>query len=123
MCDEIVCKWQFYNIGSGNRTTLKELVEKILKISESDLPIRYEKRNQATLVTNRIGATGKALKDLGFSASISLEEGIRKLIEWRASDLIKSQSGWLVISYKKGTWWKNIYAKFQLLHQPWGRKK
>ena len=84
---------QFYNIGSGKRTTLKELVEEILKITESDLPIRYEKRNQATLVTNRIGATEKALNDLGFMASISLEEGIRKLIEWRASDRIKSQLG------------------------------
>ncbi len=84
---------QFYNIGSGKRTTLKELVEEILKITESDLPIRYEKRNQATLVTNRIGATEKALNDLGFAASIPLEEGIRKLIEWRASDRIKSQLG------------------------------
>lgn len=84
---------QFYNIGSGKRTTLKELVEEILKITESDLPIRYEKRNQATLVTNRIGATEKALNDLGFAASISLEEGIRKLIEWRTSDRIKSQLG------------------------------
>lgn len=84
---------QFYNIGSGKRTTLKELVEEILKITETDLPIRYEKRNQATLVTNRIGATEKALNDLGFAASIPLEEGIRKLIEWRASDRIKSQLG------------------------------
>jgi len=76
----------YYNVGTGRRTTLKELVEKIISVTGSDLPIIYEERNQTTLVTNRIGSTEKALSDLSFKAGISLEEGISRLIKWREHD-------------------------------------
>jgi UDP-glucose 4-epimerase len=74
----------FYNVGRGIKTTIKELTELILKITESKLPIKYEPTGQ-TFVTNRVGDPTAAEKDLGFQWSVDLEEGLRRLIEWRKS--------------------------------------
>lgn len=74
----------FYNVGSGVQTSIKELTEIVLEIVGSKLKIQYEPAGQ-TFVTNRIGDPAKAVKELGFKYEIELKEGLRKLIEWRNS--------------------------------------
>lgn len=76
---------EFYNVGTGKRTSLKELAEKLLRITGSTKEITYAPRSQATLVRNRIGSPKKANKEIQFSAEIDLDQGLRKLIDWRAS--------------------------------------
>ena len=61
---------QYYNVGTGKRTSLKELAEKIVNITGCNLPIQYKERSQATLVRNRIGCPKKATKEIGFTAKI-----------------------------------------------------
>jgi len=78
----------FYNIGRGIKTSIKELTELILKITGSDLPIKYEPTGQ-TFVTNRVGDPRAAEMDLGFKWKVDLEEGLRRLIEWRQKDIKK----------------------------------
>ncbi|MFN7185112.1 MAG: NAD-dependent epimerase/dehydratase family protein [Alphaproteobacteria bacterium] len=73
---------RFYNVGTGVRTSIKELTEKILKLTGSTIPIEYVPEGQ-TFVKNRIGCPRRATKDIGFTAKISLDEGLRQLIEWR----------------------------------------
>lgn len=75
---------RFYNVGTGKRTSLKELAEMLLEITGCDKPINYAPRSQATLVRNRIGCPKRASEEIGFSAGIGLEDGLKKLIEWRA---------------------------------------
>jgi UDP-glucose 4-epimerase len=75
-----------YNIGMGTQTTIKELCGLILRIMGKDYQIQFEPAGQ-TFVTNRVGSTEEAKKDLGFEARITLEEGLRSLIEWRRRDL------------------------------------
>lgn len=73
---------RFYNIGSGTRTSIKEVCELLLELTGSNLPIHYEPAGQ-TFVTNRIGSTDRAERDLGFRTRIELRDGLRRLIEWR----------------------------------------
>jgi len=73
---------KFYNVGSGEKTSIRELCEIILKISGTKLKIKYEPAG-LTFVTNRIGSTEAAYRDLGFKYEIMLNEGLMKLIEWR----------------------------------------
>lgn len=75
-------KDEFYNIGMGTQTTIRELCEMILSITGKNVEIQYEPAGQ-TFVTNRIGSTEKAKRDLGFEAKVNLREGLTKLIEWR----------------------------------------
>jgi UDP-glucose 4-epimerase len=75
---------EFYNVGTGVKTTIKELAETILEITGSRLKIRYEPAGP-TFVKNRVGCPKKAEKDLSFVAKVQLREGLRRLIEWRNS--------------------------------------
>jgi UDP-glucose 4-epimerase len=72
----------FYNVGSGTRTSLRELAEMILEITGSSQQIQYEPQGK-TFVTNRIGSTDRAARDLGFRTTVELREGLERLIEWR----------------------------------------
>jgi UDP-glucose 4-epimerase len=82
---------RFYNVGTGTRTSLKELAERICHLTGCNQPINYAPRSQATLVRNRIGSTTRAAKEIGFTAKIELDEGLRRLIAWRKAD--KAVSG------------------------------
>jgi UDP-glucose 4-epimerase len=73
---------RFYNVGSGIQTSIKALAELILKVTGSNLEIQYEPAGQ-TFVVNRIGDTRLAEQDLGFRYEMELEEGLKKLIQWR----------------------------------------
>lgn len=76
---------EFYNVGTGKRTTLKELAEKLLNLTGCNKEIKYADRSQATLVRNRIGSPNKATAEIGFTADIDLDDGLKRLIDWRAS--------------------------------------
>jgi len=76
---------QFYNVGTGKRTSLKELAEILLELTQCQKPIEYAPRSQATLVRNRIGCPKKASAEIGFTATLDLREGLERLIEWRAN--------------------------------------
>ena len=74
---------RYYNVGTGKRTTLRELAETLVRLTSCDEEVRFAPRSQATLVTNRIGCQKRALSELGFDSAIDLDDGLLRLIEWR----------------------------------------
>ena len=76
----------FYNVGRGIKTSIKELTELILKITDSHMEISYEPAGQ-TFVTNRVGDPEAAEKDLDFKWTVDLEEGLDRLLEWRKTHI------------------------------------
>lgn len=85
-------KDRFYNVGTGKRTSLKEVAEMLLNLTGSNQPINYAPRSQATLVRNRIGDPKRASKEIGFTSSIDLMDGLKRLIDWRASHIAEVES-------------------------------
>lgn len=77
---------EFYNVGTGVRTSLKELTHIILEEVGSSLPIQYEPSG-LTFVKNRIGCPKKAMQDLDFQYQVPLREGLKQLIEWRKNHM------------------------------------
>lgn len=81
---------RFYNVGTGTRTSLKEMAERLCQLTGCNQPIQYAPRSQATLVRNRIGSTEKASQEIGFDAQIPLDDGLRRLIAWRKAEVSSS---------------------------------
>jgi UDP-glucose 4-epimerase len=73
----------FYNVGTGIKTSLKELAELLCKITSFNKGIQYKANNNKTFVKNRIGSPEKAIQELDYKYEISLEEGLSQLIDWR----------------------------------------
>jgi UDP-glucose 4-epimerase len=74
---------RFYNVGTGTRTSLKELAQLLIELTGCTKPINYAERSVATLVRNRIGCPKRASAEIGFTATIALKVGLRRLIVWR----------------------------------------
>ena len=69
------------NIGSGREITIKELVELIIKLMNADIKIRWnvQKPNGQP---RRCLNIDRAKRELGFVPSVSIEDGLKKTIEW-----------------------------------------
>jgi len=74
---------RFYNVGTGVRTSIKELVDMILELTQFRQAPRYEPGG-LNFVKNRIGSPERAATDLGFTSRVELREGLQKLITWWA---------------------------------------
>jgi len=74
---------RFYNIGTGVRTSIKELVDTVIELTQFRQVPRYEPAG-LTFVKNRIGSPERAAAELGFKAQVQLREGLQKLISWRS---------------------------------------
>ena len=80
---------QFYNVGTGVQTSIKELCDLILDLKKSNLVVQYNpysSQDIRQLVKNRIGCPNKAKNDLDFQYRYNLIDGLKKLIEWRGMD-------------------------------------
>ncbi len=76
----------FYNVGTEVQTSIKSLCDTIVQLKGSQLTVKYQpysENDARAMVQNRIGAAGKAKKELGFEFQYSLEEGLKQLIDWR----------------------------------------
>ncbi len=83
---------RFYNVGTGKRTSLKELAELLLRLTGSNQAIKYAPRSQATLVRNRIGSPKRAQQEIGFLARVPLEQGLKDLIAWRKTHIAELEA-------------------------------
>ncbi len=72
-----------YNIASGTETSLLELAEALLRVMDAeDLGVEHGPERAVNGVVRRLADTSAARRDLGFEATIGLEEGLRQLVEW-----------------------------------------
>jgi UDP-glucose 4-epimerase len=75
---------EFFNVASGRETSLKDLAQLLIRLSgkEGKLQPQFEPMDTG-LVTRRWGDPAKAREMLGWSATTSVEEGMRRVIGWR----------------------------------------
>lgn len=83
---------RFYNVGTGTRTSLKTLAEMLLELTDCPHQLNYAERSQATLVRNRIGCPKRASEEIDFTAQIDLADGLRRLIDWRATHKAETEA-------------------------------
>lgn len=71
-----------YNVASGVETSLLDLAKALLQAMDSDLSVEFGPERPVNGVRRRLADTSAAARDLGFEAEVSLDEGLRRLVEW-----------------------------------------
>ena len=70
-----------YNIGGGNRISVNELASKIRAITNSSSKISYSQDIKGD-AEHTLADSSKAKKELGWIPKITVDEGLRKYVEW-----------------------------------------
>lgn len=73
---------EVFNVASGTETSLAELAQALLRIMGSSLQPEYGPERKVNPVPRRLADTRKAEQLLGFRAQVSLEDGLRRLVDW-----------------------------------------
>jgi UDP-glucose 4-epimerase len=73
---------EVFNVGSGVETSLSDLARLLLRTMESDLPVEHAAPRSINAVPRRLADTTRAREALGFEAQVSLEQGLRRLMDW-----------------------------------------
>ena len=76
-----------YNVGTGVKTSIAKLSSMLSTLHPQQLSATYQP-TERPFVKNRVGSTKLAQQDLGFTAEIKLEAGLKDLIHWRACQYV-----------------------------------
>jgi UDP-glucose 4-epimerase len=71
-----------FNVASGSETSLNGLLSMLLHVMGSTLQPVHAAARKVNPVPRRLASTAAAREQLGFEASISLEEGLQSLVAW-----------------------------------------
>jgi UDP-glucose 4-epimerase len=71
-----------FNVASGVETSLNELARAMLAAMGSGLGIEHAPERKVNPVRRRLADVSKAQRMIGFSAEVSLEQGLRELVKW-----------------------------------------
>lgn len=74
---------EVFNVCTGRETSLLELLEILIRTKNVSLQPEFKEKRTVNHVAKRFGDPRKAQKRLGFRAEVALEEGVKKLVEWR----------------------------------------
>jgi UDP-glucose 4-epimerase len=73
---------EVFNVASGVETSLNDLAHALLRVMGSNLKPQYGPERSVNPVPRRLADVGKAEKLIGFRASVSLNAGLRRLVDW-----------------------------------------
>ena len=73
---------EVFNIGYQKETTLKELLELLLKVNNSNIIPEYREERKINPVNKRLADISKAKKMINYKPTINLENGLKLLSDW-----------------------------------------
>ena len=71
---------EVFNVASGVETSLNDLAQILLRAMGSDAPLEYGPERKVNAVPRRLADVSKARQLLGFQTTVSIEEGMRRLV-------------------------------------------
>jgi UDP-glucose 4-epimerase len=75
-----------FNVASGVETSLNDLLHTLMSVMDASLKPQYGPARTVNPVPRRLADTSAAARALGFRAQVDLEEGLRQLVAWWASE-------------------------------------
>ena len=71
-----------FNVASGIETSLLELAQALLRVTDSSLEPVHGPARGVNGVTRRLADVGAAWRALGWKAEVGLDDGLRQLVRW-----------------------------------------
>jgi len=79
--------YELYNVGYGESVSVKEIVQKIIASSGKKVGIKYD-LTKPSINTKLALISEKAKKELGWLVSTTIDDGIKKTIEWYKNNIL-----------------------------------
>ncbi len=80
------------NVGSTEETTVRDLAERIIRLSKKDIQLRFDE-SKLTGALNRMPNLDRAKRVLGWSPTTSFSEGLQETFEWAQRRLQRRGAG------------------------------
>ena len=80
---------EVFNVASGVETSLNELAAALSHVMNVRGASEHTLERTVNAVTRRLAATERAERMLGFTAAVSLEEGLARLVEWWRTERVR----------------------------------
>lgn len=80
LCSDVID--EVFNVGNCEETSLKQLLEVLLKVNNSSLIPEFREENTVNPVSRRLADNSKAKNMLDYEPTVSLEEGLIELSQW-----------------------------------------
>jgi UDP-glucose 4-epimerase len=85
---------EVFNVASGSETSLAELARALRRAMDADVAVEHRPARAVNAVTRRLADTTRARERLGFEAEVSLDEGLRSLVEWWRAERKEVVGAW-----------------------------
>ena len=79
--------YKLYNVGIGEGIRIKDLVKKVIECSGKDLSMEHD-LTKPTVPTSLFLDCQKAKEDLGWEPNHTLEQGLKKALDWYRKNII-----------------------------------
>lgn len=92
------CEGDVFEVGSGEETTVNDMVELVMSITGSSSPIRHIPMRKGETPDTSIKANSAPLSEkTGWHPQVELHAGIRETIAWYASEYVET-----ILAYSRG---------------------
>ena len=79
-----------FNVGTGVETSLNQLAAALSRVMGVSIAPQYRPERKINPVPRRLAGTEKAQRQLGFEASVPLEEGLSRLVAWWRAERVRA---------------------------------
>jgi nucleoside-diphosphate-sugar epimerase len=73
---------EVYNLASGVETPIRELAERINRLTANAAGVRMLPKRDGDNSGKRFGSPAKSERELGFRAEVALEQGLQRTLDW-----------------------------------------
>jgi nucleoside-diphosphate-sugar epimerase len=88
-CEAPSVSGKVFNVGTGGRTSLNEVLNTLGKITGKRLEARYEPAREADIRDSQADIS-QAREFLGYDPQVAFEEGLSRTLEWYRSSQTKA---------------------------------
>jgi len=80
--------FQVFNVGTETITTITQLAQTIIRVTESDIDIKYKPARDGD-IKDSLSNTSNIQNELRWIPQYTLEQGLRRTISWYKSEVLK----------------------------------